>query len=203
MRWKMGIGLLGIVVASAAGFYVYHQSNQQHSPSHYAQWAAQHSANLSTYQAFLSDNRVNHIIEMQQLLRSSRDLSTCPEQEYEIPPQNQWPAIIPTLKLIEQLQQRQLLPANAQVGSSYRSQLSNTCSKGASRSKHLSNAAVDFDLPEQANLVKNLCTFWKEHGQAYNFGLGFYDAQHIHIDTLGFRTWGYSYTHDSSLCVGL
>jgi uncharacterized protein YcbK (DUF882 family) len=86
------------------------------------------------------------------------------------------------------------------IASAYRGDTLNRCAGGSDRSRHLSNNALDFDLAESPDNIKQLCEFWRNEGPALKLGLGFYTNTTIHLDTSGFRTWGTDHTRRTSLC---
>ena len=88
----------------------------------------------------------------------------------------------------------------AQIGSGYRDPELNRCEGGSSLSKHIRGGAYDFDLAADVD-AESLCAYWRRHGPAAGFGLGFYDRRRLHIDTAGFRTWGGDYRRRTSLCA--
>ncbi|KRA41831.1 D-Ala-D-Ala carboxypeptidase family metallohydrolase [Pseudoxanthomonas sp. Root630] len=166
----------------------------------YATWkTTSHAAGLSGYERVLSEGRVADVVPMQALLRSSRRWRACDAEEFALPPPDRAAAIIPTLRVVQQLQASGWLDGHG-IRSGYRSPALNTCSGGSSRSRHLDNTALDFDLPSDAH-VEDLCRFWREQGPALAMGLGFYTPTKIHIDTSGHRTWGKDYRRETSLCI--
>ena len=72
--------------------------------------------------------------------------------------------------------------------------------RGASRSRHLGNAALDLDWDAPPDGTARLCAAWRRRGPGQRWGLGFYSPTRIHLDTTGFRTWGYDKHAGSSLC---
>lgn len=136
---------------------------------------------------------------MGQLLRSGRRWRRCAVDEFALPPPAAWPSMRPTLALVRDLTRAGVL-VQPQVASGFRTSAFNRCEGGSSRSRHLTNNALDFELGPRAS-VADLCRYWRTHGAARRFGLGFYGERQIHVDTSGFRTWGYDYTRRSSLCV--
>lgn len=104
---------------------------------------------------------------------------------------------------------RQIL-TEFEVTSVYRDLPLNQCAGGASSSRHLFNSAIDFrvgsDNPsneEQWRIDQTkakICSYWKQHGQRQNMGIGVYSSGQIHIDTQGFRTWGPDLSRYSSPC---
>lgn len=165
----------------------------------YAHWRQTHAGQADAYLAYLRQHRVDAVLPPQQLLRSGRSWRRCGE-EFAVPPQAQWPAMVPTLRLVRELRDGGLL-GPATVGSAYREPVFNRCEGGAERSKHTVNAALDFDLTAADPALRGrLCDYWRRQGGARRFGLGFYADDAIHIDTAGHRTWGRDYTRRSSLC---
>ena len=45
-----------------------------------------------------------------------------------------------------------------------------------------------------------LCQFWQYQGKEHNFGLGLYATGAIHLDTDGYRKWGFNHASSSSSC---
>jgi len=166
----------------------------------YARWRLSHTSATDAYLTYLGKHGVADVLAPEQLLRSARRWKPCAAEEYAVPPQPQWPAMVPTLRLVRDLRDAGLLN-RVGVGSGYRDRTLNRCEGGADGSKHLSNAALDFDLAPDDGLRRRLCDYWRTHGAARRFGLGFYDSGAIHVDTAGHRTWGYDYTRRSSLCT--
>lgn len=105
-----------------------------------------------------------------------------------------------TLRLVAELKAAGLL-THARVASAWRTSAFNRCEGGSTRSRHLRNNALDFDIDGGGASVAALCAYWRRQGADRNFGLGFYSPGKIHIDTSGFRTWGRSHQRASSLCM--
>jgi len=166
----------------------------------YATWKTTHHAvGLADYERVLSRGQVADVVPMQALLRSSRRWRACDVEEFLLPPPDRAAAIIPTLRVVQRLQASGWLDGQG-IRSGYRSTALNACSGGSSRSRHLHNTALDFDLASDAH-VEDLCRFWREQGPALAMGLGFYTPTKIHIDTSGHRTWGKDYRRGTSLCI--
>ena len=166
----------------------------------YATWkATHHAAGLADYERVLSEGQVADVVPMQALLRSSRRWRACDAEEFLLPPPDRAAAIIPTLRVVQRFQASGWLEGQG-IRSGYRSTALNACSGGSSRSRHLDNTALDFDLASDAH-VEDLCRFWREQGPALAMGLGFYTPTKIHIDTSGHRTWGKDYRRGTSLCI--
>lgn len=167
----------------------------------YARWLdAGHRADVERYAAFLQTEGVHDVVPMPALTRTARRWRLCGNREYDVPPDALQPNMPPTLRLVVRLRDAGILdPTRAR--SVYRDPAMNTCAGGSTRSKHLENRAIDFDLPKRGDNIERLCAFWREHGQALNMGLGFYSSTAIHVDTAGYRTWGGDYTWRTSLCT--
>jgi len=117
-----------------------------------------------------------------------------------VPPPQQWPQIVPTLRLLRNLSSQGLID-NATVASGFRSASYNRCEGGSSGSRHLTNQALDIDLPPiLPDHVDRLCAVWRKDGSRLGWGLGFYSPTEIHLDTAGFRTWGFDFHAGTSLC---
>lgn len=155
---------------------------------------------IAEYARFLQERGVGDVLPMRELLRSGRRWQRCGRDRYAIPPREQWRAMVPTLALAADLRARGLLPA-ARVASVYRDASFNRCEGGSPLSRHLANAALDFDLTAQEGGIARLCDYWRRYGRERRFGLGFYSDHQIHVDTTGYRTWGGDYTRKTSLCA--
>lgn len=187
------------------------KSIRQPTPETYLIWLnqADNQQLLNSYKAFLSRNQADFIVPDYQMLRSARDWQQCNYPEYEVPPPEVWQNAVPTLQLLRYLRQQGII-SNIEVTSSYRSPFLNKCAGGAKASSHVRNAAIDFRIgpsqptPEDEFAIleskKKLCRFWQQYGKDFNMGLGVYESGQIHIDTIGYRTWGYSHSWRSSLC---
>jgi hypothetical protein len=154
---------------------------------------------LADYERLLAQAGVREVVPMSALLRSSRRWRTCDAPEFLLPPREKAAAIVPVLRVIAQLERLGIVEGgNARSG--YRSVELNHCSGGSSRSRHLLNNALDFDLVDDTR-VQALCDFWRTQGPSLGMGLGFYTPTMIHIDTAGHRTWGTDHHRGTSLCV--
>lgn len=154
---------------------------------------------LARYRERLSQQGVGDVAPMHALLRSSRRWQSCGAAEFALPPREHWDGIVPTLRLLRQLQADGLVDGRL-IRSGYRDAALNRCSGGSSRSQHLRNNAIDLDLDPATTDAVRLCAYWRHHGPALHMGLGFYSAIRIHIDTAGYRSWGQDHTHRTSLC---
>lgn len=156
-------------------------------------------AEVEAYRQFLIAHGVGDVMPMSSLLRSSRRWRQCRHAAFALPPRALWPNILPTLRLVKRLREEGLIqPGLARSG--YRDAAVNRCADGATRSKHLRNLALDFDLPPSADGVRRLCAFWRTQGRDTRMGLGFYSPTTIHVDADGYRTWGNDRSWRTSLC---
>jgi len=154
---------------------------------------------LADYERVLAQAGVGEAVPMSALLRTSRRWRACDAPEFQLPPREHAAAIVPTLRLVAQLE-RQGIVQGGNVRSGYRSTAVNDCAGGSRRSRHLFNNALDFDLADDSR-VAALCDFWRRQGPSLAMGLGFYTPTRIHIDTAGHRTWGSDHRRGTSLCI--
>jgi peptidase M15-like protein len=154
----------------------------------------------AAYEAHLRASGLDRIIPIPELLRSGRRWKQCNADEFGLPPREYWSEIEPTLELVAELRAAKIL-ADAHVASAWRNKAFNRCEGGSAHSRHLANNALDFDLGGDGADVDALCAYWRTHGAALHFGLGFYAPNRIHVDTSGFRTWGRDHHRGSSQCV--
>ena len=159
---------------------------------------AGHAEEVAAYATYLARQRLDHVVPMQDLLRSGRRWRGCGVDEFSVPPRENWSAIVPTLRLVADLRAARVL-GEAEVASAWRSREFNICEGGSPESRHVGNNALDFDIASGAG-ADALCDHWRRHGAAKRFGLGFYSPGKIHVDTSGFRTWGRDHRRGTSLC---
>lgn len=186
----------------AAGGWLLHARLQ--APPAFADWRAQadHLAMSTRYQRFLDARGVGAVLPLPQLLSAERDAGRCHVAPWILPPESQWPHMVPTLRLLHALRERGLVTNGDSVASAYRDAALNACAGGRRQSRHLHNNALDLKLQGagRAARLQGLCMFWREQGTAWAFGLGFYANGQIHVDTGGYRSWGQDYTGKSSPC---
>ena len=163
----------------------------------FAQWAGDHQTR--PFREMLVDARLYGVVPIYQLLRSASDWRLCRASPFAVPPASQWPAVRSTLSLVKTLDEQGIL-RQFEVVSAYRDPQLNTCAGGAVGSAHTRAFAVDLLLPSWAD-PNPLCSFWQQHGKAWNMGLGRYPSGRIHLDTAGYRTWGGDGSAGSSFCV--
>ncbi len=163
----------------------------------FAQWAGDHQTR--PFREMLVDARLYGVVPIHQLLRSASDWKQCHASPFAVPPAGNWAAVRSTLALIHTLDQQGIL-RQFEVVSAYRDRQLNRCAGGAVASAHTRAFAVDILLPAWFD-PNPLCSFWQQHGQAWNMGLGRYPSGRIHIDTAGYRTWGGDGSAGSSFCA--
>lgn len=168
-------------------------------------WRAQQ---VSSYQQYLSSRLgAQNVPPLSQLLTTARSWEKCGYEPYQLPPQELWANMVPTLRLYSDLKSQGILPASTEIRSVYRSPSLNACAGGATGSKHMTAGAMDIWVPEYNNdvwginrLQDSLCQFWQYQGNSHNFGLGLYPTGSIHLDTQGYRKWGFQNASSSSAC---
>lgn len=186
----------------------------RYSQSAFQQWLEGDPArqrDYAAFTAFLAREGVGDAVPAWQLLRTEPHIRPqCERPPFLVPPQEDWPRIVPVLRVVRD--EIEPLVGEVEVKSAYRSPSLNACIKGASRSRHLSFAAVDLvapDQPDNETLFRKLCAFHRAKGQRLAIGLGaYFDPAEaaknrygrFHIDTSGYRSWGYSFGSGSSGC---
>lgn len=191
--WRFAGALLCLAAAACV--------RSESSTARYQRWLETgHRDEVSAYEAYLRENKLDRIVPLDGLLRSGRRWRRCGTDEFAVPPRPDWKSMEATLRLVNDLKVAGVLN-RAQVASGWRDPVFNRCEGGNSQSRHLGNNALDFDIAGGGANVDALCAYWRRHGAAQRFGLGFYSRERIHVDTSGFRTWGRTHHSDSSLCV--
>lgn len=197
MNWRRAlIALLSLLLLAACQRALFSPETVE---QRFARWHRDHAAEAGAYQDWLASQGVAEVMPLSSLLRTSRRWQRCGAAEFAVPPQAEWAGILPTLRLLRQLQTEGLVDGR-RIRSGWRDAHTNACSGGSTRSQHLRNRALDLDL-DPAVPPERLCGYWRRHGPALRMGLGFYSTGHIHIDTAGFRTWGNDHTRRTSLCM--
>lgn len=162
---------------------------------------------VANYQRYLSQQLgAYNVPPMSQLLTTARSWDKCGYEPFQLPPEYLWANVVPTLRLYSELKRQGILPASTEIRSVYRSPGLNTCAGGAAGSKHLTAGAIDIWVPEfegnswqLSNLQEGLCQFWQYQGVNHDFGLGLYATGAIHLDTQGYRKWGFEHS-TSTFC---
>ncbi|MGN6848333.1 MAG: hypothetical protein ACTHJK_02460 [Sphingomicrobium sp.] len=148
------------------------------------------AAQVKAFNDYLVANQVGGILPTWQLLRTATSWKECGQQPFEVPPPDEWPHMVETLRYVRDY----VIPAVGPVEpvSVYRNPVLNVCAGGAPESAHRLDSAIDM-VPlkpiDRVTLMRTLCGIHTEHGAAYNAGLGFYAYLRFHVDSTKFRRW--------------
>jgi hypothetical protein len=148
------------------------------------------AAQVKAFNDYLVANQVGGILPTWTLLRTATSWQECGQQPFEVPPAEDWPHMVETLRYVRDY----VIPAVGPVEavSVYRNPQLNKCAGGAPQSAHRLDSAIDM-VPLRPTtreaLMKTLCGIHSEHGAAYNAGLGFYAYLRFHVDSTKFRRW--------------
>ncbi|HEX5259676.1 MAG TPA: D-Ala-D-Ala carboxypeptidase family metallohydrolase [Sphingomicrobium sp.] len=152
-----------------------------------APWRA---AQVKAFNDYLIASQVGGILPTWTLLRTATAWQDCGQQPFEVPPADEWPHMVQTLRYVRDY----VIPAVGPVEavSVYRNPQLNKCAGGAPESAHKEDSAIDMvplrPITREA-LMRTLCGVHSEHGAAYNAGLGFYAYMRFHVDSTKFRRW--------------
>ena len=152
-----------------------------------APWRA---AQVKAFNDYLTSNQVGGILPTWTLLRTATAWQECGGQPFEVPPSDEWPHMVQTLRYVRDY----VIPAVGPVEavSVYRNPQLNKCAGGAPESAHRLDSAIDMvplkPITREA-LMRTLCGVHTEHGEAYSAGLGFYAYLRFHVDSTKFRRW--------------
>lgn len=159
----------------------------------YRSWylaAPQRAVQVKAFNDYLTASRVAGILPTWQLLRTATSWQECGAQPFEVPPPDQWPHLVNTLRYIHDYVVPAIGPVEAV--SVYRNPQLNQCAGGAPDSAHKQDSAIDM-VPlrpiDRVTLMRTLCGDHTQHGAPYNAGLGFYAYVRFHIDSTKFRRW--------------
>lgn len=156
----------------------------------FEQWRSGQPAQVQAFETYLAQEQLAGIIPLHQLLRGGTSKGAAPQRCQSLAVRSNWPDVRLTLKLVAELQRRQLLPA-FEVHSAYRNPALNECAHGAAQSAHKTHFALDITTgADPSRWIAGLCRFWQDEGQAWNMGMSRYASGRIHIDTKRYRTWG-------------
>jgi len=148
------------------------------------------AAQVKAFNDYLNANQVGGVLPTWTLLRTATSWSECGAQPFEVPPSEEWPHMVETLRYVRDY----VIPAVGPVEavSVYRNPILNKCAGGAPESAHKLDSAIDM-VPlrpiTRETLMRTLCGIHSEHGAAYNAGLGFYAYLRFHVDSTKFRRW--------------
>lgn len=160
----------------------------------YRNWYLASAANaisVKSFNDYLTTWGVAGIVPTWQLLRTASDWQKCGSPAFEVPPTEDWPNLVQTLRYIRD----KVIPAIGPVEpvSVYRNPSLNQCAGGAQESAHRFMQAVDM-VPlrpiTRADLIQQMCAIHAKSGVDYGVGLGFYVGLRFHVDSRKFRTWG-------------
>lgn len=158
-----------------------------------------HKIGVTNFNNYLMTYRVSNIVPTWQLLRTASSWQRCGAQPFEVPPVEEWPNIVQTLRYINDYVVPTVGPVEAV--SAYRNPSLNSCAGGAPASAHRHYSAIDMvplrPMTREA-LMATLCTAHARRGPSYGVGLGFYAFMRFHVDTTKFRRWGAD--SDSTTC---
>ena len=152
-----------------------------------APWRA---AQVKAFNNYLAENQVSGILPTWTLLRTATSWQECGGQPFEVPPAEDWPHLVQTLRYVRD----EVIPVVGPVEavSVYRNPQLNRCAGGAPESAHKQDSAIDM-VPlrpiDRVSLMRRLCGIHTEHGAAYNAGLGFYAYLRFHVDSTKYRRW--------------
>ena len=145
---------------------------------------------VAGFNHYLVDNRVAGIVPTWQLLRTASSWLRCGAQPFEVPPPEEWPHLVQTLRYINDYVIPNVGPVEPVSG--YRNPALNVCAGGAPESAHKLYSAIDL-VPlrpiDRQTLIRTMCGVHNEHGAAYRTGLGFYAFMRFHVDSTKFRRW--------------
>lgn len=190
---------------------VIQQSSKQALKQQFMRWKAKQDATvLQAYRQHVASYMRHPPTEFELMTNQNYMPKQCEWTRFAVPPQKYWQNIIQSLQLVEKLQLNGFFQ-DYEVTSSFRNAEMNACVRGATKSKHLYNYAVDFQIQDvnlksseqRAKLQNNLCDFWKKEGMRYRMGLGVYHDNRFHIDVQGYRTWGSDYSQKTSPCLNI
>jgi hypothetical protein len=152
-----------------------------------APWRA---GQVKSFNDYLMSAGVSGIVPTWQLLRTATAWKDCGGQPFEVPPPDEWPHMVQTLRYVRDY----VIPAVGPVEpvSVYRNPILNVCAGGAPESAHKLDSAIDL-VPlrqtDRVTLMRTLCGIHSQHGEAYQAGLGFYAYLRFHVDSTKYRRW--------------
>jgi hypothetical protein len=159
----------------------------------YRSWylaAPSRATQVKAFNDYLASAQVSGIVPTWQLLRTATAWQECGQQPFEVPPPDEWPHMVQTLRYVRD----HVIPAVGPVEpvSAYRNPALNKCAGGAPESAHKLDSAIDlvpFRPIDPVTLMRTLCGIHTEYGAPYNAGLGFYAFLRFHVDSTKYRRW--------------
>lgn len=185
-------GVLALLLLSALGVKA-----DERDEAMFARWLVGHD--IAGFRQMLTDNRLDTVVPLYQLLRTASDWKSCSAEPFSLPPPSLWPSVKSTLQLIKTLNAERVL-SEFEMVSAYRDPELNACAGGAPQSAHTRAFAVDLFIAAPDDAATRLCAFWKLQGAKWKMGLSQYATGRIHIDTARYRTWGDDFTYKTSFC---
>jgi uncharacterized protein YcbK (DUF882 family) len=189
--------VLILIICLVFSFYVF--ATDPRTSEAYTDWKRSEGVSTRAFEQYLVSKELDHLVPMNQLLRSASDWEKCKAQPFSLPPGSHWSHVESVLKLVRHLKQSNVL-TEFEVHSGYRDPKLNDCAKGAKSSAHMRTFALDLTSSDGSSTAAALCEFWKAEGEKWNMGLSRYKSGRIHIDTSGYRTWGHTGKYESSYC---
>lgn len=186
----LAASLLAIVSCSITG----------HDPDSFAAWHARHHDEAAGLTQYLAERDLAGVLPIHELLRSASSWQQCNAEPFAVPPRQQWESVASVLTLLKYLVSSGVVGSNIEVYSGYRNPDLNACAGGAKASAHATSFALDIKASGSADTASALCDFWRSEGEGWNMGFSIYPSGRIHIDTAGYRTWGYDHTGKSAAC---
>ncbi len=203
-NWWVIVGVALLLLSLLLGLWLYHYFTALEKP--YYEIKGYRVASHATFNRYLRQSGNGHtfgqlarfleqagvadVAAPESLLRQGTDWLDINEPAFALPPRDQWPNIVNTLKVIRD----EVVPAIGPVDivSAYRTHRYNHKAGGAGGSKHKQFCSVD--LVPQSNigrreLVQELRSLHTRLGPESHVGLGIYSGLRFHIDTCGFRSW--------------
>nr|WP_174505231.1 hypothetical protein [Acinetobacter sp. Marseille-Q1620] len=174
----------------------------------FALWYEKQDKNkITEYQNYVEKyvKRVPSIFEL--TYNQTNNLKNCEKYQFNIPPKEYWKNIIGTLQMVEKLQENGLFE-QYRIISSYHPDLESACFSHSPISPHMHNQSIDIQVLDENHqpymnktlIMNKMCLFWRKEGRELRMGLGIYDQDIFHIDTLGHRTWGTGHSLQRSPC---
>ena len=159
-------------------------------------------AQVTAFNNYLVTWGVGGVVPTWQLLRTATSWQRCGAQPFEVPPTQEWPRMVQTLRYVRDF----VIPTVGPVEpvSVYRNPMLNICAGGAPESAHRNFQAVDLVPLRPINrdvMMRDLCAVHARRGGGYDVGLGFYAFMRFHIDSMKFRKWGVNGTPEASPCL--
>ena len=148
------------------------------------------AAQVRAFNDYLASAGVAGVLPTWQLLRTATAWQECGQQPFEVPPSEEWPHMVQTLRYVRDYVVPAIGPVEAV--SVYRNPVLNKCAGGAPESAHKLDSAIDMvplkPITREA-LIKTLCDEHTKYGGPYGAGLGFYAFLRFHVDSIKFRRW--------------